>query len=159
MNSLVQLWSARSPREQAMLAVLGALCLGLAGWFGLVEPLRAARQASAARLERAVETRLVVARATAEIADLERAARPAPSATPVDAAVSQAAEAAGLTLARVEVEASGGVQAVLEGAPSTSVFPWLLALQREHGVVASHLTVLKGDGGVDVDATFVRAGP
>lgn len=158
MTALTQWVNGRSPRERTMLAVLGLLVAALVLWFGVLTPLAAARQASEARLERAVQTRLAVDRALAEIAELRRARTAPASGAPVDVAVSRTADAAGLTLARIEADPGGGVQAVLEGAPATAVFPWLLALQREHGVVASHLTILKGDGGLDVDATFVRAG-
>jgi general secretion pathway protein M len=157
--ALMQWLAGRSPRERAMLGVLAALALGLGLWFGVVAPLAAAQRAAAEKLDKAVRVERAVEGALSELAAVQRRVKPPASHAPVDEAVSRSAEAAGLVLGRVEADPSGGVQATLQGASANALFPWLVALQREHGVVASHLTILKGEGGgLDVDATFVRAG-
>jgi general secretion pathway protein M len=158
MSEVVMWWRGRSGREQAMLAILGALVLGLALWFGVVSPLVRARAAADARLERAIAQGAAVDRALAELAGLRKGDSATAARIPVEAAVTGSASAAGIVPERVETEASGAVQVILKDAAANAVFPWLLALQREQGVAASHLTVIKGDNGLDVDTTLSRGG-
>ena len=157
--SLTEWLAGRSPRERVMLGVLAAVALGLGLWFGILMPLASAQRAAAEKLDRAVRVERAVESVLADLAEVRRRIRPPVSQAPVDEAVSRSAEAAGLVLGRVEADPAGGVQASLQGVATTTLFPWLVNLQREHGVIASHLTILKGEGGgLDVDATFVRAG-
>jgi general secretion pathway protein M len=158
MSEVVMWWRGRSGREQAMLAILGVLVLGLVLWFGVVSPLVRARAAAGASLERAIAEGAAVDRALAELAGLRKGDSTTAARISVEAAVAESASAAGVVPERVETEASGAVQVILKDAAANAVFPWLLALQREHGVAASHLTVIKGDNGLDVDATLSRGG-
>ena len=58
MNRMIQSaglwWDGRSVREQRMLAVMGALVLGVVGWLGVVRPLDG-WQADQARARRCVQ--------------------------------------------------------------------------------------------------------
>lgn len=152
-------WRSLSRREQAMLAALGTLVLLIVVWFGLIDPLRKAQRAAAERYERAAATAATVERGLAELAALRRVIPAAASRRPVADAVAESAAAAGIDLSRSEPDPSGGLRVAIEGAAPGVVFPWLASLQREDGVAASHLTVLKADsGGLTVDATLVGLG-
>ncbi|MDP1643777.1 MAG: type II secretion system protein GspM [Phenylobacterium sp.] len=151
-------WIGRSPREQGLLGLLGALLAGFLVWFGLAAPLQGAARGAEARLTRALADEAVVDAAVAEIARLgERA--PTRRSTPVEQLVAETAASAGLDVIRIEAADGDSVQAVVSG-PSTAVLPWIALLQAEHAVAARHLTLLKGDvGQLDVDATFVGLVP
>lgn len=152
-------WRSLSRRERAMLAVLGTLALIVVSWFALIDPLRNAQRAAAERHERAVAEEVAVDRGLAELAALRRATPARPRRKPVADAVAESAAVAGIDLSRSEPDPSGGLRVAIEGAAPGVVFPWLASLQRDDGVAASHLTVLKADGGgLTVDATLVGLG-
>lgn len=152
-------WAGRSPREQALLGLMGLVLVGFVIWFGIAAPLRGAARDAEAHLARALADEAVVDAAVAEIARLGEAAAPPRRTAPVEQRVTESANAAGLRVIRVEVAEGGGVQAVVSG-PSTTVLPWIARLQADHAIAARHLTLLKGDvGQLDVDATFVALAP
>jgi general secretion pathway protein M len=150
-------WETRSRREQALLAVMAAGVAAFLLWFAVLTPLAAANRAAEARYATAVETDLAVSRTLGEVARLKAPPAPASARRPLDAVVSETAAAAGVNVGRIEADPSGGLRVSSPSAPASALFPWLALLQREHGIVATHLTVLKNDtGGLAVDATLAR---
>lgn len=156
---MITWWNSRSRREQILLGVM-VLCLGLAVLlFGVVRPLQAAARAASERHAAASQTEAEVARNVAAIARLKAPAKAAPRRLPLEAAVNSTATAAGIALGRVEADPSGGLRVAAPSVAPTVLFPWLSLLQREHGVAASHLAIVKNEtGGLALDATLVRPG-
>jgi general secretion pathway protein M len=152
-------WNGRTRREQILLGVM-LLCMGLVLiLFGVVRPLQGAARAASERYAAALTTEAEVARNVAAIARIKAPARPGLRRAPLEAAVNTTAAAAGVVLGRVEADPAGGLRVAAPSVAPTVLFPWLSLLQRERGVVASHLTIVKNDtGGLTLDATLVRVG-
>ena len=152
-------WISRSGREQVLLGVM-ALCVVLTLIvFGVARPLQAAAGAASARYAAAQQTQAEVARNVAAIGRLRAPPKSSARRLPLDAAVNTTAAAAGIAFGRVEDAPSSGIRVSAPSVAPTVLFPWLSLLQREHGVVASHITIVKNEtGGLTLDATLVRAG-
>lgn len=151
--------ASRSPRERLMLGLMALAVFAFALWYGLYAPLLAAREGAQASYRAAVQGQAQVRRTVIRIKALRGAVKPPqPTASPEDA-IRSSAEAAGLSLTRVEPDPAGGLRVAIDAAPATSLFPWLADLQRDHGLAAQTLTVVKGEeGGLRVDATLLNAG-
>jgi len=89
-SSVAAWWDGLSLRERRMLAIMGALVLGVVGWLGVVRPLDN-WQADQARARVAAERRLT----QVETAVIQRGARPA-EAVDLQALVASTASAAGV---------------------------------------------------------------
>lgn len=119
-----------SARERALLLLVLPLVLLLAGWrFGWV-PLEALRESREAEI---ATWRLVAEAASAA------STGPGPEAAPVDAApfaarVTSSAEAAGLSLSRLEPEGDR-LRVTVEEAPFAQVVLWISDLEAEQGVL------------------------
>lgn len=150
-------WSERTGREKVLLGVMGVGVGAFGLWYGLYAPLLAARERALDRYETARADQADVGRTVARIKSLQgRVAAPAPSSAP-EQAVATTAAAAGIPLARTEPDPEGGLRIAADAASATALFPWLGLLQREHGLAARNLTVVKGEGGgLRVDATLAR---
>ncbi|MFC3078117.1 type II secretion system protein GspM [Phenylobacterium terrae] len=150
-------WNERSGREKALLGVMAAALAAFGLWYGLYAPLLAARERALERHEAALQTQAEVGRAVARIKALQgRVTAPAPSVAPEEAIAATAA-AAGVPLSRTEPDPEGGLRVAADAVSATALFPWLGRLQREHGLAARHLTVVKGEGGgLRLDATLAR---
>jgi general secretion pathway protein M len=152
---MIAWWSGRTPREQAMLAIMGALLALFAVWFLIVAPLGRATERAQAREARAAASLAAVEAAASEI-EAMRAGRSAASA----AAVRTAAEAAGVTLTSAEDSGDGTVTAAVEAAQPAALFAWLATLEREQGVAPRQLSVGKNpDGTVSAEMLLAGAAP
>lgn len=151
-------WSERSGREKVLLGVMGAALAAFTLWYGLYAPLLAARERALVRYQAAVQAQGEVGRAVAQIKALQgRVTAPAPASAPEEAIAATAA-AAGVPLSRTEPDPEGGLRVAADAVSATALFPWLGLLQREHGLAARHLTVVKGEGGgLRLDATLAPA--
>jgi len=156
---MITWWNGRTRREQILVGVMaGCLALVLI-LFGLVRPLQGAATAASERHAAALRTQSEVARNVAGIARMKVPPKAAPRRLPMDAAVNSTAAAAGIALGRVESDPAGGLRVAAPSVAPTVLFPWLSLLQREHGIAASHLAIVKNEtGGLTLDATLVRAG-
>ncbi|WP_084399995.1 type II secretion system protein GspM [Henriciella aquimarina] len=133
-------WSGLSLREKLLIALAGGLLALLVAWYGIVTPsldaraeARQARQTAAdqlARLERLVA--------------LERARTPATTGMTVStasalkpdafkAAVTQAAQASGLAISRLQGNDDGRFALVFEGADARQFFYWLTQVEGRLG--------------------------
>lgn len=153
-TSFAEAWSARSPRERAMLGALGALIVVLGGWYGLYDPLR--RAAQDARKDRdAAAARLAVVEAAATEVRRATAAHARLSAADLDRLVADSAAQSGLT---VEAPRRDG-EATVVRAPAASppvLFAWVQGLQTR-GAAVRGFSAARGAGGT-VDAEVRLAG-
>jgi general secretion pathway protein M len=145
----VKQWFLRfSPREQLALLLMVA---AVATWVVVVlmlQPLAAARQ----RLEQTnVATAEVLQRvdrmATAILAQRDSGTRPARSRN-LTAVLNSSAEAAGLTITRLQPNSRGAVQLRMESAPFAELLRWLHALEHDDGLLIEELSLSQsGIGG------------
>lgn len=119
-------WSARSPREQRLLAVMGALIALILVWLLVVRPLAGALDAAKARHAAAVAA-LAEARARSPAA---RHAGPDRAAAPVAARLRQSAAEAGFAAARIENAGPGQVSFAIDAARPPALFAWIAAIER-----------------------------
>lgn len=142
-SSVVAWWDGRSLRERRMLALMGALVLGVVGWLGVVRPLDGwkAHQARA---------RVVAERQFARI-ETARVWRGAPAAEAVDlqALAAAAASKAGVqpTLGMSE---SGRLGFRLDHATTAQAFGWLAALEKSGAKIEELGVVRNADGTLGV---------
>jgi general secretion pathway protein M len=151
-------WRGLSDRERWMVGGLGALVAALAFWYGLMAPLnRLAAAAEARQIEATTALRQVQALSEA-VSRIEQMRGDGRSG-PVDDHVRRAANAAGVTIAREQAEAGGGVSVWTEPLPAKALFAWLSALEREYGVGVSALEAHRAEepGMLDVRAAFAGA--
>lgn len=152
-------WNGRTRREQILVGIMAVCLASVFILFGLVRPLQGAAKAASERHAEALRAQSEVARNVAGIAQLKSPAKTTPRRLPIDAAVNTTAAAAGITLGRVETDPAGGLRVAAPSVAPTVLFPWLSLLQREHGIAASHLAIVKNEtGGLTLDATLVRVG-
>lgn len=127
-------WRAgRSPRERAMLSLMGGLMAALVVWYGVVAPSLAWRAAAAER------------RATAEarLALFETAAARLTPAPTDPAAVQARAEPAAVAMG-LEAQFSAGERGLdftVASAATPALFGWIAALRSQYGVEPLALTV------------------
>ena len=153
MGAVVKWFSGRSPREQALLGLLGALLVGTVGWYGVANPLLNWRQAAAERRAHA-ELAAVQAIQDANLVAGARTGRAAIAPDALPALLTATAAEAGVTVTREQPEGGGAHTVWLEGARPAAVFGWLAEVERRGGVVRD-VTALKSGGGVlDVQATL-----
>ncbi|MDD3836853.1 MAG: type II secretion system protein GspM, partial [Phenylobacterium sp.] len=120
-------------------------------------PLLDAGERARDRYESALSTGAEVRRATARIKAMQGQVAIAEPTRAPEQVIAETAATAGVLLVRVEPDPEGGLRVALDAASATNLFPWLALLQREHGLSARNLTVVKGEGGgLRVDATLDR---
>lgn len=139
-------WRLRSPRERGLLLIMLALLAGVAGWYGLIQPLRNGAQASAlaraaavARLERAQTLE-------AGIQAVEAKAGAPRGASQFEAAVNESAQRHGVVLDRRQME-GGTLNVWVDAADPKQFVGWLARLQAESGVAVANFTAIPGEGG------------
>lgn len=151
-------WSARSPREQALLLVAAALALAVLLWLGLLRP--AARLAERAQGEAAAAARQLGEVRQLAAAQSGTAAAPArPLAEPLTVLVARRAGEAGLSLASLEAPDAGRVTLSIPAVRPVVLFPWLDALEARDGLRVETLAVVRNDdASLAVRATLAHGG-
>ncbi|ATC33436.1 type II secretion system protein M [Caulobacter vibrioides] len=148
-------WSARTGREQVLLAVMTAALVGVLGWYGVVTPLMAASDAAQARVEKA-SIQWGALRGLAAGANRSTASG---GATP-QAVVEAAASKVGLPIARHRQDANGRFTIWIAAIDSKILLPWTASLEREGGVKVTDFTASRLDNGLlEAEITFARAAP
>lgn len=148
-------WRTRDGRERRMLAVMFAAIAAFAWWYGLIVPMQRLRDGAR---EDYLQT---VSAIQAMAADLERvvalrAAGPRPAGPDsLPATVLSTAAEAGLAISR-QRDVDGGFEVGIDSAAATQVFAWLDTLRMQHGLAPDSLQVERHNGGVRVQASFVR---
>ncbi|MBN9481380.1 MAG: type II secretion system protein M [Bordetella sp.] len=150
-SSVAAWWDGRSLRERRMLAVMGALAVGVVGWLGVARPLDGWR-ADQAHSRAAAERRLT----QIETALIRRGDRPS-EAVELQALVAAAASAAGVqpTLGMSE---GGRLGFRLDRATTAQAFGWLAALE-QGGARIEELGVVENlDGTLGVTGALASGG-
>lgn len=143
-------WAGRSPRERAMLSLMGGLIGALVVWYGIVTPSLAWRADAAER------------RATAEarLARFETAAARLTRSPTDPAAVQARAEpaAAAMGLAAQFSTGERGLDFTVPSAATPALFDWLTALRNQHGIEPLALTVTEtAEGTLSAQGTLVQS--
>jgi len=151
--SFAQAWRARTARERQLLLLLALVAGGVLGWYGVVQPLRAAAAAAEAKHARAAAD-LIAVEAAAKV--LAAAPRPAGG---VETLVTRTAGEAGLIVDRQRVERPGVVTVWINGAEPAALFPWLYGLQQKHGLSLHNMAATRdGQGALQVELVVGGAG-
>jgi general secretion pathway protein M len=148
-------WDARLPRERVLLASMVAMIAAFVIWYGLLAPLRHARQAAQVRHAQATAELLAVRADLAALAALD-ARLPAPpgEAAQLKSAVLESAATAGLAISRERSETDGGFGIEADEATPPQLFAFLDGLRTRHGLAPSTLSVARNGGGLRVQAGF-----
>ncbi|MEY4879213.1 MAG: type secretion system protein [Pseudomonadota bacterium] len=158
MNHLTQWWSARAPREQRLLQLLGVLLATLFFWYGVLTPLGGLARNADARY----------ARAAHELQDIEQAAslfareprQAGPGAVPLAEIVSSAAAETFLLLGNTRAETENQVTIEAHPADPARLFSWIKQLQESHGVVVTNFTATRdSEGLLDTEIVLTRSAP
>jgi general secretion pathway protein M len=131
---LMALWSARTPRERWLLAVMFALATLVLLWFLILRPLGDLLSAAKERHGNAVAALAEARSQAAAIAALERF-RPAVIEGPIDQAVAAAAAAAGFQVAGMQAEGPGRVSLTIGAARPQALFGWIAGLEAQGYVI------------------------
>jgi general secretion pathway protein M len=151
---LKAIWMARTPRERWLLGIMLALVAGVLFWLLILRPLGDTLSAAKERHGLAVAALAEARGQAAEISALEKNKAP-PLGGPIEAAVGQAASAAGFALSRIEPQGEGRIAIGISAARPQAFFPWLVELERRHGLIVDELSVSgNADRTLSVEATL-----
>ena len=150
-SSVAAWWDGRSLRERRMLALMGALVLGVVVWLGIARPLDA-WTADQARARGVAERQ----RALIETAVVQRGARPA-EAVDLQALVAATAPTAGVqpTLGMSE---GGRLGFRLDRVTTAQAFGWLAALEAGGTRIEELGVVENPDGTLGVTGALAAGG-
>jgi type II secretory pathway component PulM len=151
MERMAAWWAGRSPRERALLSVMGGLIAVLAVWYGAVAPSLDWRAAAAERRSQA-EVRLALFEAAA--------ARMTPPAASDPAALQARAEPAAAAMGLQVGFAPGerGLDFTVASAATPALFGWIAALRATHGLEPLALTVTEtAEGTLTAQGTLVQS--
>ncbi|SIN63272.1 general secretion pathway protein M [Parasphingorhabdus marina DSM 22363] len=139
MTGLRDWFAALSQREKIMIGILAVLVALTVAWYGIYKPFSAASEAASIRYHEAVERQT---RMEAKVTALTAPAAEAPGQLTgsINAHVSRRAGEAGFEVGRLDAQANGGVDLVIDSARPTALFAWLSELERE-GVAVTRLSV------------------
>lgn len=141
-------WTGRSPRERAMLSVMGGLIAAVAVWFLVVSPTLTWRSEAT---ERRAEAGAQRARIEAGVARMQGSSGPSMAVSDMEQVANQTATAASLNVAFAPED--GGLGFTVTQATTGALFGWLAQLQAEHGMAPRTLVVSE-----NADATLSAQG-
>lgn len=133
---MTALLTRRTPREKALLACLAALGLIWLAVTQVWQPLQALRHETAARIPR-IERALALVQSNPVALTA-----PATDARSLPIVITDAADSFGLTINRLQPEGAR-VRVTLEDAPFDAVLLWVEALQRDHALRPTDLTLTR----------------
>lgn len=139
-------WSARTPRERLMLAVMAVAVAAFVLWFAVISPLLTWRRD-------AIEDYGDAAQAHATV---QASVQPAVTSGAVGSAQTRVARLAqdhGLQAAITE--ADGQVEVRIEAAPAEAVFAWIAALETDRIAVRSLSVLENADATVQAEVAMV----
>jgi general secretion pathway protein M len=150
MSGLKAWFDARSLRERRLLLVMVALAAVTLLWGVVIRPVRNGLSSSRERYTDAV-IRLGAAQAgLGQVKSLQR--RATPLSAPLADIVRARADAAGFTLASLDIEAPGRVRVSIATARAGALMRWIAALEAE-GILVDAMSV-SGNGPGSVTATM-----
>lgn len=152
---LADWWQAREPRERRMVAVMLAALAAFVLWYGMIAPLRQARDDARARHAEAVAAVQEIERALASIEASTARLPPAPAGDAFAATVVDSAGAAGVAISRQDEGGDGVLVVAVDAVAAPALFGWIDALRREHGIAPLALQVDKRGGRLRAELRFV----
>lgn len=155
--SLAAWWTARSRREQWLLAIMVALLGVTIAWLGVYRPLDARLSAARARHADAIEA-LGAARAAAVALGGRRPAGTGRAGVALAPIVSADAAAAGFAAAQVSPQGERRVTVAIPAARPAALFGWVARLEARGIVVEQMSARANSDPTLAVDLTLVSAG-
>lgn len=158
MNALRTWWQAREPRERIMVSVMLVAIAAFVAWYGVLSPLRHARDAAQARYLRAVAA-LAETESTLATLGQARGTRPAVRGAAFADRIVDSAGAAGVAISRRDTDADSSLVLGIDGVAANTLFAWLDALRRDHGIAPLALEIDKRDGRLRAELRFAPAPP
>ncbi|PLR28789.1 type II secretion system protein M [Caulobacter zeae] len=145
-------WDGRTPRERVMLGVMAAAIIGVAGFYGVVAPLRHASDDVRERLHEAREQSAALRLASGAPAPSK------PDSRPVAVIVEASAASLAVPIARKRQESDGAFTVWITAIDARALLPWAASLEREAGLDVAGFTASRLDNGfVEAEVTFARA--
>lgn len=147
-------WQAREPRERWMVAVMLAAVAVFVSWYGIIAPLRQARDDARARHAAAVAAAREVEQALAHVEASAARLPPAPAGDAFATTVVDSAGAAGVAVSRQDEGSDGVLVIAIDAVDAPTLFGWIDALRREHGIAPLALQVDKRGGRLRAELRF-----
>lgn len=158
LENLLEIWRARAPREQMLLAVLGVILLAMGYGLFVLSPAHSAARAAKARFAAAAVSLREVEAGLAQLSGVAPALKRAQGGS-LRSELARSAQAAGLKVTRLQPDSEGAIAVWLEPAPPAVVFGWIGTLSREEGISVRRLTLSKGEAGqVQTQIAFSPSG-
>ena len=148
-------WTARNPRERALLILLATLIFALGSWYGIAAPVRSAAERAERHHVRAAELLREVESARVELGT----GMPATDSPLADVLMLSAAEA-GFDLETHREQSETEIAVSGHAAEPAVLFAWIEMLRRNHGLLVANLSVAREESAaaLRVDALLVRGG-
>lgn len=156
---LADWWQAREPRERRMVAVMLAALAAFVLWYGVIAPLRQARDDARARHADAVAAVQEIERALVRIEASAARLPPAPAGDAFATAIVDSAGAAGVAISRQDDSGDGMLVIAIDAVAAPTLFAWIDTLRREHGIAPLALQVDKRDGRLRAELRFAPPPP
>ena len=161
LSPLIEAWAGRTPREQLLLGLLGAIIAALAGWYLVAAPLLDYRASSRAAYVDAVDRYRALSVGIARYSSLvtDEADRAAGDARPLRTIVSERAAAMELQLSRMVPDENGRLNVWTENVSAARLMDWLADLEQRHAIVAVRASIdREGDGLARAQIVLERSG-
>lgn len=146
LKTLLDAWALRSPRERTMLLLMGLAIFLVVAWYGVIQPLGHAVEASQRRARDAAG--LLAQVDAVSHGGFSPGAAAAEARQPLAAVLDASAQAAGVTIDRRREETDGRLTVWLTSVEPTVMMSWLTALAQAHGVAVTDVTASRLDGGL-----------
>lgn len=147
-------WQARDARERRMLLLMAIAIATFGWWYGLVAPLRHARDAALASHQRAAAALAFV---ESGIASLEAQSPDAPM-PPRGVALAEtalsSARAAGVAIARQREGERGELVLDIDATDTAALLRWLDHMRQQHRMAPDGLSIAAENGRLRVQARF-----
>lgn len=157
MEKLATMWADRSPREQWMLGVMGALLAIVILWLGVLMPLDRGQRSAREALRTATDRNAAIRAKVKLLKTLPRVAPGANAGLPIDQYVGQSAGEAGLTLERAQAQGGDRMDIAIASVRPVALFSWLAGLEAQ-GVRVETMSARPSPtvGSVSVQAVLIR---
>ena len=152
-------WRSRNRRERLMLGVMVSSLAAFALWYGVLWPLRAARDAAQRRYDAAVATLAEARSMAAQVQGLREGFSAPPQASELPRAVLENAAAAGIVISRQRTDTEGRFTIDIDAVAAPALFAWLDGLHRGSGVVAYSLRIQRRADAVSAVIVFATVAP
>lgn len=152
-------WAERTPREQMLVAGVGALLVGVVAWYAILSPALSWRAEARASHAIAVGHYETMVSGVARYREQLAAADQTQGDTALRTIVGTTASARQLAISRVQPLEDGRLGVWMDGVSDQALMTWLLALLREEGIRVDQISIdREGDQRVRTQMVLVRGG-